>query len=40
VQRFGDALNANPHFHCIGIDGVYIAGEGSHPEFHQLPARG
>ena len=19
VQRFGDALNANPHFHCLGF---------------------
>ena len=21
VQRYGDALNANPHFHCLCIDG-------------------
>ena len=38
VQRFGDALNANPHFHCLVIDGVYAAGEDGRPEFHQLPA--
>jgi hypothetical protein len=38
VQRFGDALNANPHFHCIGMDGVYIAGDDGHPQFHELPA--
>jgi len=38
VQRFGDALNANPHFHSLVIDGVYAAGEDGRPEFHQLPA--
>jgi hypothetical protein len=38
VQRFGDALNANPHFHCLVLDGVYAAGETGCPEFHQLPA--
>ena len=38
VQRYGDALNANPHFHCIGLDGVYAAGSDGRPEFHQLPA--
>src|SRR5215475_7461719 len=38
VQRFGDALNANPHFHTIAIDGVYAAGDNGHPEFHPLPA--
>ena len=34
----GDALNANPRFHCLAIDGVYAAGEDGHPEFHVLPA--
>jgi Putative transposase/Transposase zinc-binding domain len=38
VQRFGDALNANPHFHVLAIDGVYAAREDGHPEFHPLPA--
>jgi hypothetical protein len=37
VQRWGDALNCNPHFHCLVLDGVYTAGEGR-PEFRQLPA--
>ena len=32
VQRFGDALNANPHFHSIAIDGVYAAGEDGRPK--------
>ena len=37
VQRWGDALNANPHFHCLAIDGIYAAGAGGSPEFHPLP---
>ncbi len=37
VQRFGDALNANVHFHSMVIDGVYAAGTSGRPEFHQLP---
>ena len=38
VQRFGDALNANVHFHSMVIDGVYAADASGRPEFHQLPA--
>jgi hypothetical protein len=38
VQRFGDALNSNVHFHCVSIDGVYAAGDSGRPEFHALPA--
>jgi hypothetical protein len=38
VQRFGDALNANPHFHCLTIDGVYAVADDGSPEFHRLPA--
>jgi hypothetical protein len=38
VRRFGDALNANVHFHCTVIDGVYAAGEDGRPEFYHLPA--
>lgn len=38
VQRWGDALNCNPHFHCLALDGVYTAGGDGRPEFHQLPA--
>jgi hypothetical protein len=38
VHRFGDAFNANPHFHCLAFDGVYAAGENGRPTFHQLPA--
>jgi len=38
VQRYGDALNCNPHFHSLVIDGVYAAGKDGRPEFHVLPA--
>ncbi len=38
VQRFGDALNANPHFHSLVLDGVYVASESGCPEFYPLPA--
>jgi hypothetical protein len=31
VQRFGSALNLNPHSHVLMIDGVYVDG-GFHPE--------
>ena len=37
-QRYGDALNANVHFHSLVIDGVYAAGEDGRPQFHVLPA--
>ena len=26
VQRFGSALNLNPHLHVLGPDGVYVTG--------------
>ena len=43
VQRFGDALNANVHFHCIALDGIYAAAavherDRAQTEFHALPA--
>jgi hypothetical protein len=43
VQRFGDALNVNVHFHSLALDGVFVleAGdphpEGSRPRFRALP---
>jgi hypothetical protein len=27
VQRFGDALNLNPHFHTLALDGIYVIGD-------------
>ncbi|MBW2235854.1 MAG: transposase [Deltaproteobacteria bacterium] len=38
VQRFGDALNLNVHFHSLLLDGVYAAGPTRAPRFHPLPA--
>ena len=35
VQRFGDALNLNVHFHSLILDGVYEVGEGA-TRFHVL----
>ena len=38
VQRFGSALNLNPHFHVLMLDGVYTCNKaGAAPVF--LPAR-
>ncbi len=36
VQRFGDALNLNVHFHTLVLDGVYEVGEGE-TRFRELP---
>ena len=38
VQRFGDALNANVHFHSLVLDGVYEPKSGQWPRFFPLPA--
>ncbi len=37
VQRFGDALNMNVHFHSLVLDGVYVAGPSGALRFHALP---
>jgi hypothetical protein len=38
VQRFGSALQANPHFHALVLDGVYITERpGAVPAFHPSP---
>jgi len=36
VQRFGDALNLNPHFHSLVLDGVYETSPHGRPRFHVL----
>jgi len=38
IQRFGDALNCNVHFHMLALDGVYALGANERPEFHELLA--
>jgi hypothetical protein len=37
VQRFGDALNLNVHFHSLLLDGVYAPGLDGPLRFHPLP---
>jgi len=37
VQRFGDALNLNVHFHSLVLDGVYARDEQGGVRFHPLP---
>ena len=36
VQRFGSALNLNPHMHVLILDGVYVAGD-DEPTFVPAP---
>jgi hypothetical protein len=38
VQRFGSALNLNPHFHVLMPDGVFVEGPGGTPVFVPAPA--
>jgi hypothetical protein len=38
IQRFGSALNLNPHFHTQVIDGVFTEQHDSTLTFHPLPA--
>jgi hypothetical protein len=38
VQRFGDALNLNLHFHSLVLDGVYARDARGALRFHPLPA--
>ena len=38
VQRFGSALNCNPHFHALFLDGVYAPKDSGEPEFFPLRA--
>jgi hypothetical protein len=37
VQRFGSALNLNPHFHVLIPDGVYVTGIDGSPNFVRAP---
>jgi len=33
VQRFGSAINLNPHVHVFALDGVYVSGADGNPVF-------
>ena len=37
VQRFGSALNLNPHFNVLMPDGVYVTGQDGTPRFVRVP---
>ncbi len=37
VQRFGSALNLNPHYHVLMPDGVYVTGQDGAPMFVRAP---
>jgi len=37
VQRFGSALNLNPHFHVLMLDGVYATAEDGDAELCSSP---
>jgi hypothetical protein len=36
VQRFGDALNLNPHFHILALDGIYVVEGGGEVVFRRV----
>lgn len=36
VQRFGDALRLNPHFHTLAMDGLYIVNEKGELDFRPV----
>jgi hypothetical protein len=38
IQRFGSALNLNPHFHTQALDGVFVEQHGGMLSFHPLRA--
>ena len=37
VQRAGDALNLNVHFHMLALDGIYAEDERGCISFHLAP---
>ena len=38
IQRAGDALNLNPHFHHSATDGVFTEEKGGKLRFHRVNA--
>ena len=38
IQRFGDALDLNPHFHSLVLDGAYVVRHGRFEGFVQIAA--
>ena len=40
IQRFSDALNLDPHFHTLALDGIYVEGERGRLVFRHVPPPG
>ena len=39
IQRFSDALNLDPHFHTLALDGLYIEDDWGRLVFRHVPLR-
>ncbi|NWG14819.1 MAG: transposase, partial [Acidobacteria bacterium] len=37
IQRFSDALNLDPHFHVLALDGIYVVDGRGEPLFRRVP---
>jgi hypothetical protein len=37
IQRFSDALNVDPHFHTLALDGIYVVDEKGELVFRRVP---
>ena len=37
IQRFSDALNLDPHFHTLALDGIYVVNGEGEPVFRHVP---
>jgi hypothetical protein len=40
IQRFSDALNLDPHFHTLALDGIYVEGARGELVFRHVPPPG
>ena len=40
IQRFSDALNLDPYFHTLALDGIYVEGRGGKLVFQRIPPPG
>lgn len=40
IQRFSDALNLDPHFHTLALDGIYVEGGRGQLVFRHVPPPG
>jgi hypothetical protein len=40
IQRFSDALNLDPHFHTMALDGICVEGDRGRLVFRHVPPPG